>query len=396
MRVEGAFIPIGAVWSSPFTRWQGALAEVSSIDLATRVTARAMADRQLDPSMITGIALGMTVPQPEAFYATPTLAHRIGASTVSGPLIAQACATSVAVLAHAAQLVQNSSDEELVLAVTADRTSNGPHLVYPSRSGRVTSEDWVLDNFARDPLTGRPMVDTAERVAREAGFSRSQLDDMTLLRYSQYQRALEEDRAFQRRYFVPVQLPGSRGRTCVVDADEGVRESTAEGLEGLRSSVPGGVVTAGSQTHPADGAAGMVLTTHSRARSLSETGVVRVLAVGTARAELGAMPKAPVQAAQRALRDAGLDAGSLDAVTTHNPFAVNDLWLCRELNLDREMLNLYGSSLIYGHPQAPTGMRGVAELVEALTLRGGGVGMFTGCAAGDSAAAVVLRVEVSS
>ena len=60
------------------------------------------------------------------------------------------------------------------------------------------------------------------------------------------------------------------------------------------------------------------------------------------------------------------------------------------------MLNLYGSSLIYGHPQAPTGMRGVAELVEALTLRGGGVGMFTGCAAGDSAAAVVLRVEVSS
>lgn len=219
---------------------------------------------------------------------------------------------------------------------------------------------------------------------------------MTLLRFTQYQRALENDRAFQRRYFVPVEKQNSRGPAGLVEADEGVRPSTAAGLAGLRPSVPGGVVTAGSQTHPADGAAGMVVTTRSRAEALSETGVVQVLAVGTARAELGAMPKAPVPAARRALRDAGVDVGSLHAVTTHNPFVVNDLWLCRELGLDPEVLNQYGSSLIYGHPQAPTGMRGVVELVEALTLRGGGLGMFTGCAAGDSAAAVVLRVEVRS
>ena len=52
-----------------------------------------------------------------------------------------------------------------------------------------------------------------------------------------------------------------------------------------------------------------------------------------------------------------------------------------------------GSSLVYGHPQAPTGTRGIAELIEVLRRRGGGTGLFTGCAAGDTGAALVLRVD---
>jgi acetyl-CoA C-acetyltransferase len=56
-------------------------------------------------------------------------------------------------------------------------------------------------------------------------------------------------------------------------------------------------------------------------------------------------------------------------------------------------MNVYGSSLVYGHPQAPTGARAVVELIETLRERGGGIGLFTGCAAGDTAAAVVVRVE---
>ena len=56
-------------------------------------------------------------------------------------------------------------------------------------------------------------------------------------------------------------------------------------------------------------------------------------------------------------------------------------------------MNNYGSSLIWGHPQGPTGMRLVMELIEELALLGGGYGLFTGCAAGDTAAAIVLRVD---
>jgi acetyl-CoA acetyltransferase len=93
------------------------------------------------------------------------------------------------------------------------------------------------------------------------------------------------------------------------------------------------------------------------------------------------------------LADAELDFGDLDLVTTHNPFAINDLWFSRETGIDVERMNPYGCSLVYGHPQAPTGARALAELIEALAERGGGTGLFTGCAAGDTGAALVVRVE---
>ena len=98
-------------------------------------------------------------------------------------------------------------------------------------------------------------------------------------------------------------------------------------------------------------------------------------------------------AAERALEAAGIRAGELACVTTHNPFAVNDLWLSQQTGIALERMNPYGCSLIFGHPQAPTGLRSIVELVHALRERGGGVGLFTGCAAGDTGAALVLRVD---
>ncbi len=157
---------------------------------------------------------------------------------------------------------------------------------------------------------------------------------------------------------------------------------------------PEGVVSFGTQTHPADGCAGAVVTTVERARELSRgAGVARILGTGQARVEKAYMPKAPVPAAQAALAGAGIGIEAVDVVTTHNPFAVNDLWFSRQTGYPVERMNPYGCSLVYGHPQGPTGLRLIAELIEALRERGGGTGLFTGCAAGDTGAAVVIRVE---
>jgi acetyl-CoA C-acetyltransferase len=104
------------------------------------------------------------------------------------------------------------------------------------------------------------------------------------------------------------------------------------------------------------------------------------------------MPKAPVPAASAALSDAGLAISDIDVIKSHNPFVVNDLWFAREMGVDPLELNPYGCSLIYGHPQGPTGARGIVELMHALEERGGGRGLFTGCAAGDTGAAIVLEV----
>jgi acetyl-CoA acetyltransferase family protein len=394
--LDAAAIPVRLGWSSPFVRWQGALSEVSSLDLAVDVTRRALAERDLPASELTSLVLGWTVPQPEIFYGAPTVAHRIGAAHASGPMLSQACATGAVSVETAAVRVATGVDE-LCLVVTTDRTSNGPVLTFPTPSapgGSPRTERWVLDSFDRDPVGGVAMVATAERVAADAGITREQLDDVTLLRYEQYRSALADDRAFQRRYLVPVELPSRRGEPVVVDADGGVFPTTAEGLAKLAPVVPNGVVTYGSQTHPADGTAGLVVTTVERARELADGGAVaRVLGTGSARVAPAEMPRAPVPAAARALAVAGLGFDDVDVVTAHDPFAVNDVYFAALTGIELERVNQRGSSLVYGHPQAPTGTRLIVELLHTLVERGGGVGLFTGCAAGDTGAAVVVRVE---
>ena len=98
MRFEDVCIPVAASWSSPFVRWQGPAADISSLDLAAQVTADALQRTGIEWPL-SDLVLGITVPQKESFYGAPTLAHRLGLGHTSGPMLAQACATSVACVA---------------------------------------------------------------------------------------------------------------------------------------------------------------------------------------------------------------------------------------------------------------------------------------------------------
>ncbi len=204
--------------------------------------------------------------------------------------------------------------------------------------------------------------------------------------------------AFAKRYLVaPLEVRDPSGHRVVatVADDEGVTPTTHEGLARLRPVREGGTVSYGSQTHPADGNSGMVITTRDRARELSRDPSigVQVLSYGQARCKPGFMPLAPVPAATAALEAAGLRIDDMAAIKTHNPFAVNDVYFSREFDLAPDAFNNHGSSLVFGHPQGPTGMRLVIELIEELVDRGGGCGLFSGCAAGDTAAALVVMVD---
>ena len=399
MRFSDAHIPFGLSWTSPFAKWQGPLAEVNSLDMAVDVTGRALEARGLPPEEITEWTLGCTVPQQYGFYGVTLVSRRLGAGRYGGPWLSRACATSAVVVEHLATQVELGAHATTIGVIT-DRTSNGPLMLYSSQrspGGAPLAEHWVLDPMKLDPTTGQSMNDTAENTAVDGGYTREQVDDVALLRYEQYVSSLADDRAVQRQYMVPVRIPGRKGGTAGeswVEEDHGVFPTTAEGLAKLSPVKPGGVVTYGAQTHPADGCAGVVVATGDRAREIGLGGVTaQILATGFGRAEPAYMPKAPVEAARVALADAGINMSDVDVVTTHNPFAVNDLWLSEQMSYPLERMNPYGSSLVYGHPQGPTGARAITELIHALHARGGGTGLFTGCAAGDSAGAVVVRVD---
>ncbi|MBI2769792.1 MAG: thiolase family protein [Burkholderiales bacterium] len=393
-----AYIPYGTYWSTPFAKWQGSLANMNALPLAAEVGKRALAAREVELSHIDLSILGITNPQKGSFYGLPWVTGMLGIDRVAGPTVQQACATSVRALQMAAQEVACGT-ARCALLVMADRQSNGPVVYYPDSSGTGgygVTEHWVPDNMGHDPYAGNPMIDTGENVARRYGISTAEQHELKLRRYQQYQEALADERAFQKRYMVDAPIFDSKFRKQggVLGADEGIFPTTAEGLARLRPVKPGGTVTYGGQTHPADGNAGAVVTTREMAREMATDKAIEVeiLGFGMARVEPGYMPMAPAPAAMKALANANLTISQVDAVKTHNPFAVNDIALARDTGFPWEKMNNYGSSIIWGHPQAPTGLRAVIELIEELALRGGGVGLFTGCAAGDSGYATVLRV----
>jgi acetyl-CoA acetyltransferase len=192
----------------------------------------------------------------------------------------------------------------------------------------------------------------------------------------------------------PVELALSKKKTITIAADEGVMPTTRDGLTGLKPVLPGGAHTFGSQTHPADGNCGIIVTTREKAREISANPAMdaQVISYGFSRAKKGFMAAAVVPAARMALERAGLSVSDIKVIKTHNPFAANDIFLANEMGVDVNSFNNFGSSLVFGHPQAPTAGRLIIEGIEELAALGGGYLLFTGCAAGDTGAALVARV----
>ncbi|MGD9239591.1 MAG: thiolase family protein [Desulfobacterales bacterium] len=394
--LEKAYIPYGGYYSSPFSRWQGTLANENSITLGAATAKRWLEHKSWDPKIFDYFFLGITIHQRQGFYGGPWSAALTGAERVPGLLVSQACSTSTVAVYHASVGVETGLYQTPFCLMT-DRCSNGPHIIWPNPlgpGGEVTSENWLMDNFNKDPWGGTAMIKTAENVAAEAGITREQCDAVALRRYEQYLDALADDRAFQKRYMFPVEVKVSKKQTVMVEADEGVMESTAEGLAKLRPVLPDGVHTFGAQTHPADGNCGITVTTRDKAKELSADPniEVQVVSYGYARERPAFMAAAVYPAAKMALENAAIGVEDVKAIKTHNPFSANDIHLADNLNIDVDAMNNFGCSLVYGHPQGPTAGRLIIEGIEEVAMKGGGYLLFGGCAAGDTAAAIVLKI----
>lgn len=401
MAFKNAYIPYGQYWSTPFSRWQSNFQNLHAMKFAADITSRFLNNNNISPNEFDELLLGITIPQLNSFYGGPWLASMIGAEHVTGPVISQACATGTNSVSIAAQHIETGLNKN-VLVVCADKCSNGPHLAYPNPQApgnTLDSENWVWDNFSYDPYAKNSMLETAENVAKEAGITRKEQDKLTLLRYNQYQDSLKDDRAFQKRYmFEPIEVKDRSGRKilAVVEGDEGIFPTTMEGLSKLRPVIPEGTVTYGTQTHPADGNCGIIVSTKEKAEKLRKRDDVeiRIVSYGDYKTKKGYMAMAVVPAAKNALKNADISIADVSVIKTHNPFAVNDVYFCNEMDVDWKAMNNYGCSLIFGHPQAPTMLRIIIELIEELVMKGGGYGLADGCAAGDTGAALILKVNI--
>ncbi len=396
MAFSKSYIPYGGYWSSPYAKWQGSFANLHALELAANTARKFFELRKIDPSKFENLYLGQTIPQLRCFYGGPWMAGLIGNGDITGPVVNQACITGAVCVKMASQDIEDGI-AKTSLIIAADRCSNGPHIYYPSQTGPGAlgqTEDWVWDNFGNDPWANNSMIQTAENVAKANNITREEQDDVGQRRFEQYQAGQADDGAFQKKYMVPVEV-GKGKRAKLIETDEGVFPTTREGLGTLRPVLPDGSVTFGTQTHPADGNSGMIVTTKDKAAEFSSDSKIEIQFVGfgTARAKKGFMAEAVVPASKAALGDAGIKMSDVKAVNTHNPFAVNDINFSRKMGFDVNNMNNFGSSIIWGHPQGPTALRAMIELIEELVAKGGGYGLFGGCAAGDTAAGCVVKVS---
>ncbi len=401
MSFKKAYIPYGQYWSTPFSRWQMSFQNLHAIKFAAEITIQFLNERNISSKEFDQLIFGLTIPQLNCFYGGPWLASMIGAEVTTGPIISQACATGTNSVSIAAQHIETGINHN-VLVVCADRCSNGPHLAYPNPQApgsTLDSENWVWDNFGYDPYAKNAMIETGENVAKEVGITKEEQDELTLFRYNQYQDSLKDDQEFQKKYMIlPIEVKDRSGRKILatVKGDEGIYPTTMEGLTKLQPVLPNGTITFGTQTHPADGNCGIIVTTKEKAEKLRkrENVEIRVVSYGDHKTKKGYMAMAIVPAAKKALENAGISIADISVIKTHNPFAVNDIYFSREMDVDWKNMNNYGSSLIFGHPQAPTMLRIIIELIEELVEKGGGYGLADGCAAGDTGAALILEVKV--
>jgi acetyl-CoA acetyltransferase len=286
------------------------------------------------------------------------------------------------------------------LVVTCDRTSNSPVVYYPNPSGpggMGETEQWVWDNFNNDPTNNSGGIEMAERLAAEAEITKADQDELTSLRYQQYWDTSVENKVVREGFLEsPVEVMNASGRRVIatVTEDEGVGRFSLEELREMRPVVPQGTVSAGTQTHPADANCGVVISDHAQAVELGRDGLaVQIVSFGQARARTGFLGESTVLSAVAALDAAHIQMEDVRVIKTHNPFAVHDVYFAKQFGLPWERFNNYGSSLVYGHPNGATGLRGILEVAEELALSGGGYGLFSGCAAGDTGAAVVVRLD---
>ncbi len=387
-----ARIPYGTWGSSYFPAWQSSpLAEVNIGQFAGEAMNRILGKRRVPQSALDYLIIGSTIPWHWKFWNAPLVATCVG-HRVPGYHVEQACATGLqAIMLSAAQVETAASD--VVGVLTFDRTSDSPVGVFPERRAyrrtEVLADVW--DNFGFDPSTGKAMIATAGTTARKYKIDRREVDELTCQRYQQYFDA--KDSGFLDRVLMPFDILGVQGKSLgVVDEDTGVRRISMAALREMRELDT--CVTAGTQTHAADGMAAMLVTSEAKARELSTRPEINIEFVGKMeiRTSPGMMPEAPGLAVGKLLERTGLNVSDMAVIKNHNPFAVNDAIFAKQFNYDWHNMNNSGCSLVWGHPQGPTLTRIVIEALEEAVDLGGGYVLVFGCAAGDVGIAAMLKV----
>lgn len=304
-----------------------------------------------------------------------------------------ACGSGLLAVMQGAQSILRG-DSDLVVAGGAESMSRVPHYLEQAREGYRLGPGELVDGMYRDgfhcPLADQLMGATAENLAEEFSISREEQDEYAVESQLRCERAREDDRF--RAEITPLEVPHRKGPVRI-EADEHPRDgATVASLQKLKPVFKkNGTVHPGNSSGITDGAAALVLASEEK---LSALGLAPMAWLGDS-ARAGVEPRrmgmGPVPAVQKLLEKTGRKLADYERVELNEAFAAQVLACDRELEIDRDRLNVNGGAIALGHPIGATGARILVTLLHELVRADATRGLATLCISGG----LGLALEVS-
>jgi acetyl-CoA acyltransferase len=379
---------------TPFGRYAGALSRIRPDDLGAHALTGLLAGLpDLDPGAIEDVVFGNANGAGEDNRNVGRMAALLAGLPVSvpGTTINRLCGSSLDAVMAASRMVE-TGDADIVVAGGVESMSRAPWVLpKPEKEFPVgnmtavsTTLGWRLVNPRMPKEWTVSLGEANEQLQEKYGISRERQDAFAL---RSHQLA---DQAWTAGFYADhvIAVPGVE-----LARDEGIRpDTTVEKLSTLKPSFrPDGTITAGNASPLNDGASAVLIGSERAAERIGREPLARIAGRGVSALEPQSFGYAPVEAAERALRSAGVTWSDIAAIELNEAFAVQSLACLDAWKVDPEIVNQRGGAIAIGHPLGASGGRVVATLAHQLRQSGRRYGLAAICIGVGQGLAVVLE-----
>lgn len=375
--------------------FQGALANVSAVELGAAVIRQLLAQTQLDPAQVDEVILGQVLTAGAGQNPARQAAVKAGLPyEVPALTLNKVCGSGLKALHLAAQAIR-CGDAEVVIAGGQESMSLAPYVMPSARTGQRMGHGQLVDSMISDGLwdafNDYHMGITAENLVDKYGLSREQQDAFAAESQRKAVTAIEAGRFKDE--ITPIHIPQKKGEPLVFDTDEQPRPGTsAESLGKLRAAFKkDGSVTAGNASSLNDGAAAVLLMSAAKAKTLGLPVLAKVAAYASAGVDPAIMGSGPVSATRRCLDKAGWQLADLDLIEANEAFAAQALAVGKQLEWDAAKVNVNGGAIALGHPIGASGCRVLVTLLHEMIKRDAKKGLATLCIGGGQGVALAIE-----
>jgi acetyl-CoA C-acetyltransferase len=255
--------------------------------------------------------------------------------------------------------------------------------------GFFLADNWPWPDASPDQFSA------AQKIAERRGTTRKECDELAFRSQQNAKRARDEG-AFKNE-ILPIEAPvldaeGKKtGQTKIVDTDQGIRNTTMEGLAALNPVVPGGMHTAGNSSQISDGAAAILWMSAKKAKELGLKPRARIRFARVVGTDPNYLLEGPVDATQYMLKKTGMTLNDIDLYEVNEAFASVVLSWVKVFDADVSRLNVNGGAIALGHPVGATGCRLIVTALNALEQRDKSTALISMCCGSSLGTACVIE-----